>query len=1381
VAAAASILSAAAELPPPANLMAYYPLEGVVNISQTPNLVPGWGDAALPSSGGALSGISIQPGVVGNGLRLTANTSYIQSGTMDPFTYAGTDAFSVMYWIWTPSSLPLGFAVMVSKQSQSASPTTYFRTVLRSNPDIQIFGTSGTQQTGLISPSPAGRWMHVAITGVKSGTTATWQLFLDGQAVSLSGSTTTLDPAAVARPLRFGATLGGSQAAPNTMVDEYYFYNTVLTEAQINGYLNSLILPTGLSWYGSVNPNWDLSSLNWESGTASYQEPGGVGNAVTFNDYLYNDGINPLHTNIILTTSLQPASVRVDNFFYPFRFSGPGKLTGAAVLCKTNAGSLYITATNDHTGGTVLQAGDLLLGNDLALGAGPVRLEGGILTSDGTTPRTLTNAVSFLNNVSTTVTLGADGATGALTLGGPVDFRSGGRAARFNTAAAFTGGSSNGYLSAKSGAGTLRLSGAHNWRGACAIREGQLSLTDATFTNAGALALNCNVAGGLAKVTVDAGSSLTLTGSGSYLRLGVNGDTTATNQCDIAGQVRLIGDGRILMSGGGTLAVANLLPGAEAAVSVIQKEGPTGFAQFNFNGGTLRAQANSTSFIQNLDQANVLSGGLTIDTAGYEVTITQPLLNGGGGGLSKAGLGTLTLNGTNSYTGATAVNAGELRFGSAYRGASVVTVADGAKLGCWSDAPGAGARISTATIGSATGAGLHVWFTGQSGNPSAPAGHITNLTLIGTISVQVDAVNLAASAVPIPLVRYVTLSGSGAVTGDLPRGIGGYVTNNTATKTIELVVTSISPLIWTGVGTNSWDVGVSMNWQIGGNPTPYLNGDMARFDDSAVNSAVAIASQVSPNGIVISNTALAYFLTNLGAGKISGDAPVAITKEGTHIVTLGGTNDFNGEVIVKNGILALDNASALGTTLGSTSISNGATLNLKSIALGGRVETIYVLGAGQAGMGALYSDRPALTDTDSFRDVRLLGDTTVGAPSGSRFGFTDPSATLSCIGGLYKFTKVGGGWFQFEDAFINVGEIEVKDGVLQTWAGTRIATNGNALILNNGTLRMGQVVAPIDRPMLLTNGVVHVVANVQASNNRLAGTITLGGSGTFLVEPNCVGTVVGEITGPGDLIKTGAGYLALLAANTYTGNTIVSNGVLELFDHTTGSVLGSIAHSANIHLGPEGALDVYYVLPAWTLESHQSLTGDGGINGNVIANGTVAPGAGSAMGSLAVSFNLDLAGTNILKVTKEGGLANDSLSVGAYLTYGGVLKVVLVGSTPLAVNDTFALFNCPNAAPFGNFSEIQMPPGYEWDLTNLGVNGTVRVAAVTAPPTLDVTRTGDNLLFSWQGTYKLQAQTNGLNVGLSSNWHDYPGGGTSGVLVPIDFAKGTVFFRLSTP
>jgi autotransporter-associated beta strand protein len=71
--------------------------------------------------------------------------------------------------------------------------------------------------------------------------------------------------------------------------------------------------------------------------------------------------------------------------------------------------------------------------------------------------------------------------------------------------------------------------------------------------------------------------------------------------------------------------------------------------------------ADNTAFVQGLSSVFVRAGGATIDSAGFNITIAQDLLDGGGdGGLTKIGAGALFLNGNNTYTGSTVVSNGGL-------------------------------------------------------------------------------------------------------------------------------------------------------------------------------------------------------------------------------------------------------------------------------------------------------------------------------------------------------------------------------------------------------------------------------------------------------------------------------------------------------------------------------------------------------------------------------------------------------------------------------------------------------------------------------------------------------------------------------------------------
>jgi hypothetical protein len=71
------------------------------------------------------------------------------------------------------------------------------------------------------------------------------------------------------------------------------------------------------------------------------------------------------------------------------------------------------------------------------------------------------------------------------------------------------------------------------------------------------------------------------------------------------------------------------------------------------------------------------------------------------------------------------------------------------------------------------------------------------------------------------------------------------------------------------------------------------------------------------------------------------------------------------------------------------------------------------------------------------------------------------------------------------------------------------------------------------------------------------------------------------------------------------------------------------------------------------------------------------------------------------------------------------------------------------------------------------------------PPLLTGERSGSNLLLRWDADHigwKLQLQTNSINVGISTNWHTIPGSSTvNSNTLPIDPANGCVFCRLIYP
>jgi hypothetical protein len=81
---------------------------------------------------------------------------------------------------------------------------------------------------------------------------------------------------------------------------------------------------------------------------------------------------------------------------------------------------------------------------------------------------------------------------------------------------------------------------------------------------------------------------------------------------------------------------------------------------------------------------------------------------------------------------------------------------------------------------------------------------------------------------------------------------------------------------------------------------------------------------------------------------------------------------------------------------------------------------------------------------------------------------------------------------------------------------------------------------------------------------------------------------------------------------------------------------------------------------------------------------------------------------------------------------------------------------------------------------NVNPNSYLLVPLAPTAETLQYSYSAGVLTLSWtDAAFHLQSQTNALNVGLSTNWSNYPGGGSSPVNISVNQSLGTVFFRLS--
>jgi autotransporter-associated beta strand protein len=289
----------------------------------------------------------------------------------------------------------------------------------------------------------------------------------------------------------------------------------------------------------------------------------------------------------------------------------------------------------------------------------------------------------------------------------------------------------------------------------------------------------------------------------------------------------------------------------------------------------------------------------------------------------------------------------------------------------------------------------------------------------------------------------------------------------------------------------------------------------------------------------------------------------------------------------------------------------------------------------------------------------------------------------------------------------------------------------------------------------------NVITRISSDTNLLAiGGLLLSNAPTDQLMLQGAGniTVSGPISGPSALVSgsLGAGVRTLAGVNTYTGPTWINGGTL--------SVLGSLAS------------------PAVT-NSAGILQGTGTLAGalTIGTNGILSPGVSSALGEvLTVNNAVVLTGTSVFEIGKTGSVpANDQVAGVTDITYGGTLIVTNVSGTPLSGGDEFTLF-VASGTKSGSITNIVLQPADA--SVSLSFNPSTGKLIVTslAPPSLSYVGTGTGIQFSWtEAGYRLQAQTNGINIGLSTNWFDYPGGATSPVTVPYDAAQGSVFFRLT--
>jgi autotransporter-associated beta strand protein len=371
------------------------------------------------------------------------------------------------------------------------------------------------------------------------------------------------------------------------------------------------------------------------------------------------------------------------------------------------------------------------------------------------------------------------------------------------------------------------------------------------------------------------------------------------------------------------------------------------------------------------------NSSVVFDTAS---TQTFPGAVSGSGSVSQVGFGILTLSGTNSYSGPTTVNSGTVNLIDSKSGTGPITVAAGAGLGITRSTVTGSVSASSASLDTAT---LNLNFNLVSPNSTAPLNVIGTFVNNGSTTINLQSLG-SLSLGSFPLIKYGSYQSndfSSLALGALQNGVTATLQNNPGNSSIDLVITALNALKWTGATDNNWDF-TTINWFNAAtlSATAYADGQFVTFDDSAIGpTAIAASSSPQPGSMTVSNNSKAYSFTGAGIG-----GSATLLKQGTGTLTIAAVNNNVGGTSIQRGTLQVGDGTTDGTITSPIANNAALVLNILNSATYSGISgtgTVTKAGSGQLNLGAnSYSGQTAVQAGKLYlQDSAALGGTTNNA------------------------------------------------------------------------------------------------------------------------------------------------------------------------------------------------------------------------------------------------------------------------------------------------------------------------------------------------------------------------------------------------------------------
>ncbi len=714
-------------------------------------------------------------------------------------------------------------------------------------------------------------------------------------------------------------------------------------------------------------------------------------------------------------------------------------------------------------------------------------------------------------------------------------------------------------------------------------------------------------------------------------------------------------------STGGTLAVDGNL----SAVGLVLGSGTiTGTLKISGSAGFSGAVTTGTTFGSKI-VGNAATNGILLlssGTIGSAVAIGGANPNENNLTLIKSGsTGTLTLNGTHTYTGGTQINGGVLSISStsALPGATTnggFSVASGAMLAVTNAVIDADVSAVRATGTSNFAVGSALGYDTSAGNRSLGTALSTSVGLgkAGTNTLTLTGTNVTGAVILVS----GTIAGSAAsdsLTGSSYDLRAGTVSISLGGTSSALTKSGTSTSTVTLSGSNSFGGGVSVN---GGTLAVSNSNALGNTSGIIVASAASLGltgtttigagKNVTIAGNGVGNNGA---LQASGAGGGTWEGQVTLVVGGARIgATAGRTLTVTGSIVGSGsnenlsingesgtGIVVL-NPSGSNTYTGSTGIVRGILRLGKTDALPtGTVLDVDATGglseAATFDMAGFNQTVAALQDTASTSingKVTNSGSNTLSILTVNQATDTDFAGIIengAATTGTIALVKSGSGTLLLRGSnsytggtTVNTGGVTFANINAKSSSGTHAFGAGTTLGLGVSGSAGYFISADIDSAFASTGTMGGNLSNVTVTATTNVGIDT--GAGDFVYASSVPNVAKG-------LVKSGANMLTLSGSNSYTGGTTIKSGTLQVGNVSAlGSSSGAVAVNG-------GTLD---------------------LNGNSITVGALS-GSSAGLISSSLAGSIVLTSSSATSGTYAGTIANGSGTVGLTKSGNGTLTL----------------------------------------------------------------------------------------------------------------------------